>query len=284
MPKLLCAMILVASCAAFGGAQTQTAAPAADKHGPAPGTGAADSPFPVEASGSKVGLVRGVVKQMDPIHDQLLILAFGGGDVRIAFDPRTQLLSENKTTRFTSVPAGSVVSVDTVIEGGKLFALSVRTGPSEMAELRGQVVRYDAAKSQLTVRDPINPGKTVSLGIAPSTMLVNQGQRVSPQVLSSGTLVHVWFSPGQSAASHVEILAVPGTSFLFEGRIIGVDLRSRSLVLSNNSDHTIRELTLGSLDATSLSLLREGTDVSVQAEFDGDRYNVRSVTPVSTNP
>ena len=77
---------------------------------------------------------------------------------------------------------------------------------------------------------------------------------------------------------------MPGSSFLFEGRIIGVDLRSRSLVLSNDSDHSVRELALGPLDATSLSLLREGADVNVQAEFDGDRYNVRSVTPVSTNP
>jgi hypothetical protein len=46
-------------------------------------------------AGGKVGLVRGVVKRLDPIHDQLLIHAFGGGDIRIAFDARTQLLPEN---------------------------------------------------------------------------------------------------------------------------------------------------------------------------------------------
>jgi hypothetical protein len=39
----------------------------------------------------------------------------------------------------------------------------------------------------------------------------------------------------------------------------------------------VRELAIGSLDSASLGLLREGADVDIQAEFDGDRYNVRTV-------
>jgi hypothetical protein len=46
----------------------------------------------------------------------------------------------------------------------------------------------------------------------------------------------------------------------------------------------VRELAIGSLDDASLRLLREGADVSIQAEFDGDRYNVRTVALVSHNP
>jgi hypothetical protein len=63
-----------------------------------------------------------------------------------------------------------------------------------------------------------------------------------------------------------------------------VDLRSRVLALSNDSDQSVRELAIGSLDADSLRLLREGVDVSIQAEFDGERYNARSVSVVSRNP
>jgi hypothetical protein len=33
-----------------------------------------------------------------------------------------------------------------------------------------------------------------------------------------------------------------------------------------------------------MRLLREGADVSIQADFDGDRYNARSVTLLSQNP
>jgi len=289
MPKLFFATIVLAGCL-----QGQTAAPAtspaaptaapvsppatANDGGPQRSPGVADtSSEPIPAR--KVGLVRGVIKRLDPIHDQLLIHAFGGGDLRIAFDGRTQLVSENTRTRLTSIPSGSVVSVDTVIDGGKLFARAVRTGPSNAAELSGQVVGYNAAKSRITLRDPINP-EGVSLRMTSSTTVVNRGQPASPQALSPGMLVRVWFSPAQNAANKVEILAERGNSFAFEGRIIAVDLRSRVLALSNDADQSVRELAIGSLDANSLALLREGADVNIQAEFDGDRYNVRTVTLV----
>jgi len=291
MPRLVLALTLMAGCI-----QAQTAAPATSPPAPpaAPPATATDggpqgSIAVVDTSsepipGRKVGLVRGVVKRLDPIHDQLLIHTFGGGDIRIAFDGRTQLFSENMRTRFTSIPAGSVVSVDTVIDGGKLFARAVRTGSSnDAAELSGQVVGYNAAKSRLTLRDPISPDG-VSLRITSSTTVVNQGQAVSSQALSPGMLVRVWFSPAEHAANKVEILAERGKSFTFEGRIVAVDLRSQVLSLSNDSDQSVRELAIGSLDANSRGLLREGADVNIQAEFDGERYTVRTIAAVPSHP
>ncbi len=291
MAKFLWTMIVLAGCA-----QAQVAAPAAspaassatsstqsNEVGAQPAAAIAHDLSSAPTLGGKVGLVRGVLKRLDPIHDQLLIHAFGGGDIRIAFDARTQLLPENAGTRLISIPPGSVVSVDTVIDQGKLFARSVRTGASEAVELNGQVVRYDAAKSQLTLRDPMSP-QNISLHITPSTTVANRGQSVSPLALSPGMLVRVQFSPKQKAATDVEILAERGNSFTFEGRIVSVDLRSRVLALSNDSDQSIRELAIGSLGPAGKSLLREGADVSIQAEFDGDRYNVRTVALVSPNP
>src|SRR5580658_6979785 len=209
MPRLCLALTLLAGCVQ---AQTAPAAPAATPVTPAATANDSDSgpqrsiaiadtssePVP----GRKVGLVRGVVKRLDPIHDQLLIHSFGGGDLRIAFDGRTQLFSENTRTRLTSIPAGSVVSVDTVIDGGKLFARSVRSGSASNAvELNGQVVRYDAAKSQLILRDPTSP-KSVALRVTPSTVVVNRGQAAAPQALSPGMLVQVWFSATQNVSKH----------------------------------------------------------------------------------
>jgi hypothetical protein len=242
-----------------------------------------DDPSALGIHGGKVGLVRGVVKRLDPIHDQLVVHAFGGKDVRIAFDGRTQLLTENASTRLTSIPTGSVVSVDTVIYGGKLFARSVRTGYSNAVELNGQVVRYDAGKAQLTLRDPLIP-ENLALRVTASTTIVNRSGPSSLQALSPGMLVRVQFSPTQHSASNIEILAERGNAFTFEGRIVAVDLRSHVLALSNDSDQSVRELAIGSLDGNTLGLLREGADVSIQAEFDGDRYNARSVTVVPRNP
>lgn len=297
MPKLLWTMIVMAGCAqaqvavpATSPAESSAAAPAASSatsNGPGAQPGAVATIAPDLSSaptlGGKVGLVRGVLKRLDPIHDQLWIQAFGGGDIRIAFDGRTRLLPENAGAGLISIPPGSLVSIDTVIDQGKLFARSVRTGASQAVELNGQVVRYDAAKSQLTLRDPMSP-QNISLRITPGTMVANRGQSVSAQALSPGMLVRVQFSPKQKAATNVEILAERGNSFTFEGRIVSVDLRSRVLALSNDSDQSIREVNIGSLDSAGMRLLREGANVSVQAEFDGDRYNVRTVALVSANP
>ncbi|MBZ5664383.1 MAG: hypothetical protein LAO30_07225 [Acidobacteriia bacterium] len=280
MKKFVWAMLLVAGCA-----QAQVDVPTASNADQRQTSAINDDVSSASRAGRKVGLVRGTLKRMDPIHDQLVIHAFGGGDIRIAFDPRTQfVLSENTRTRLTSIPAGSVVSVDTVIENGKLFALSVRTTTrSNAAELNGQVVRYDTVRSQLTLRDPVSP-ENVSLRITPTTTVINQGQRASPQALSPGMLVRVSFSPTQNAANNVEILAERGASFTFKGRIVALDLRSRVLTLFNDSDHSVRELAISELDAGSLRLLRQDADVSIQAEFDGGRYNIRTVSLSSQNP
>jgi hypothetical protein len=227
----------------------------------------------------KTTLVRGVLKRLDPIHDQLLVHAFGGTDLRIAFDPRTELLQADAHTAVTSIPPGTVVSVDTVMEQGKLFARTVRVASSAAGELSGQVVRYDASKSRLLVRDPGSP-ESVALHVTSSTVVVNRGQPASTQSLAPGMLVRVKFVPAQNAATNVEILAERGNAFTFAGRVIAVDLRSRLVALSNDSDQTVRELAINSLDPTSLRLLREGADVSIQAEFDGNRYNAKAVTLV----
>jgi hypothetical protein len=309
MAKLLCTMLLMAGYAqaqlaapVTSPAQSSSASPAAsparsNDSGPLPNAAIADpqssavtSATASEPLGGKVSLVRGVLKRLDPVHDQLLIHPFGGRDIRIAFDARTQVFPADAGMRLGTIPAGSVVSVDTVIDHGKLFARSVRTGSSEAVELNGQVVRYDAAKSQLTVRDPMSP-QNVSLHVTPSTTVVNLGQPASPQDLSPGMLVRVQFSPAHgvvnssdNVASNVEILAARGSSFTFQGQVVAVDLRARTVALSDDSDQVVRELAVGSLDAASLGLLREGTDVNIQAEFDGDRYNVRTVALVPRNP
>src|SRR5258708_12038916 len=57
---------------------------------------------PAELPRGKTSLVRGVLKRLDPVHDQLLIHAFGGGDGRVALAPRTQMLSGLSCTHFST--------------------------------------------------------------------------------------------------------------------------------------------------------------------------------------
>ena len=276
MPRALYAVILLAG---FAGAQS---APSAlnDSRIANPAV-SQDAP---NAHRGKVSLVRGVLMRVDPIYERLIIRTFGGGDIRIAFDGQTKFVSQNSAARLTSIPPGSVVSVDTVVENGKLFAKSVRTGPSSnSAELNGQVVDYDPGKSQLTLRDPLS-SRDIPLRIASGVTVMNRGKQISAQALAPGMLVRVSLSAPQNVASKIEILAERGNSYVFAGRILSVDLRSHVLALSNDTDQSLRELSFGALDDKSLELLHEGADVTIQAEFDGDRYNVRMVTAVSRNP
>lgn len=286
MKRLLWSIVLIAGCAS-----AQVATPASPSPDNAqPKAVGPDIPPPLSRKAEeKVGLVRGVLKHLDPIHDQIVVRAFGGRDVKIAFDPRTQLLPGNATTASTkstdwaAIPTGSVVSVDTVMESGKLFAVTVRTGPSTAAEMNGQVLRFDATRSRLILRDPLSP-ESVSFRVTSNTTVVNRGQTSSAQALSEGTLVHLWFTPAQNTVTKIEVLAERGNSFTFQGRIVAVDLRSRVVAVSNDTDQTVHELSIASLDNGTLGLLREGTDVSIQAEFDGERYNARTVSVLSRNP
>lgn len=231
----------------------------------------------------KTSLVRGALKRFDPIHDELLVHVFGGGDLRIAFDTRTEMLSGDARAQVTGIPAGSIISVDTVIDRGKLFARSIRVASPAAGEVSGQVVRYDASKSRLLLRDPGSADNLV-LHVTPATTVVNHDQHVSLETLSPGMLVHVKFAPAQNAATNIEVLAERGNTFTFAGKVVAVDLRTRTVALSNTSDQSVRDLAINTLDQTSLRMLREGAEVSIQAEFDGDRYNARTVTLISQTP
>jgi hypothetical protein len=273
MLKLLWVILLAA-----GWAGAQSIAPATSGSSANPKSpSAADDLAPAHKSEGKVSLARGVLKQLDPIHDELIIQPFGGGQIRIRFDMATKLLPQNTALDLTKLRAGAILSVDTAIQDGKLYAVSVRTGNYGVAELSGQIERYDPTRSELTLNDRLSP-ESISLRVSPTTQVVKDGKPLSLQALESGMLVHVSFS-AQHMAREIEILAEPGSVFTFRGRILAVDLRSKTVSLSNDTDETLRELYFRSLDSNSLDLLREGTRATIEAEFDGEHYNIRSVTP-----
>lgn len=268
-----------------GCAQAQSIVPAAPDAGSTPRSAPATDDLPAaHKTEGKVGLNRGVLKQLDPIHDELIIQPFGGGKIRIRFDTATKLLPENTALGLAKLSPGSVISVDTALQDGKLYAVSVRTGNYGVAELTGQIQRYDPTRSELTLNDNLSP-ESISLRVNQTTKVIKDGKPVSLQALASGELVRVSFS-AQHAAREIEIVAERGSSFTFQGRILAVDLRSKSVSLSNDTDQSLRELYFRSLDSGSLNLLREGARVTISAEFDGEHYDIRSVTsaPPQQNP
>ena len=164
-------------------------------------------------------------------------------------------LPKMRSTRFTS-HSGRLGSVSRHRDRRwkAVRALGANRLVGNAAELNGQVVRYDASKSQLTLRDPISPEEAFRCVLLPARRLSTRASPPRRRLCLRACWCGCCSRHANMRRSRVEILAEPGNSFTFAGRIVAVDLRSRVLALSNDSDQSVRELAIGSLDASSLGL------------------------------
>jgi hypothetical protein len=115
------------------------------------------------------------------------------------------------------------------------------------------------------------------------TEILRNDQRVSPSELRPGALVSIQLRPdgeGHGIARQISILAMPGGSFTFAGRVIFLDLHDGLLVLLDPRDKKRYEVHFN--PALQLSdQVRVGSDVSVSTDFDGTRYFARSIAVTS---
>lgn len=222
---------------------------------------------------------------MDPIRDRMVLRAFGGKDLTLDFDVRTHILQGTNTVSVRDIRPGTRIYADTISKDGRIFAKTIRIGSgTPVGEARGQVIEYDASQRVLRVRDVIS-SQPFSIHIGAGTEIHADGRVVSASDLVAGSLVHVTFrsgSEGTNSAQKIDILARPGSTFTFAGRILVVDLRDGHLTLAENASENTFEVALDSLPQEAKLRLKQGADVIVQARFDGRRYQAQSVEPVST--
>jgi hypothetical protein len=232
----------------------------------------------------KVSVVGGAVQRVDSVHDMIVIRAFGGRDMKVSFDTRTAIVQDNRPVRVSSLRPGTPVSIDTVVNGTTLFAKTIRVNSGTAGlEVRGQIVSYDPARSIATVRDDLS-SSTMKITLSSQTTIKSTSENKA--TLREGELVHITLSTtGQRdlAAQSIEILAEPGRSYTFNGVLTAVDLRARTASISSAGDAGTFEVTLDRLDRESARNLREGDAVRVDAQFDGKRYNARSVEILTTS-
>ena len=89
----------------------------------------------------------------------------------------------------------------------------------------------------------------------------------------------VEFQPGTknetAVARQVTVLASPGASFVFSGRLTYLNMGSALAVIVDPRDQRSYEVKLG--PGASIADLREGQDVTAHAIFDGGQYTATSV-------
>lgn len=228
----------------------------------------------------KVSLIGGTILKLDPVLSRFTVQAFGGQKLGVSFDPRTRVFQDGKPVRDLDLKNGQRVYLDTMLDGSKVFAkrIWIQTA-APTGSGRGQVMSYDSGTGELTLRDELS-ARPAKFHLDPSTIIQSQNQRASAADLQPGSLVTLNFGPQQGkldTVREVDILAKPGSTFSFFGRITYLDLSKRMIAVDNRPDNKNYEIYLETIPTGEMRKLHEGSVVGVTAVFDGKNYVAHEV-------
>ncbi len=256
---------------------TPTPGSAVDESGPDP---LLDSPPLPKTS---VTLVGGIVKTMDNVRNRIAVVPFGSGKtMKMRFDERTHFYRDGRETTQLAVKPGERVYVDTQLDADRnIFARNVRVESNATpADASGQVIGYDPARGTLTIQDGLS-SQPVTFSIDQNTQLTRQGATASARDLVPGTLLTVRFAPqraNRGAAQEVAIIAVPGSVFTFSGKVTHLDTSIGLLSVENSTDNKRYDIYFAPSTPGFTTALTEGSEVTVQAVFEGNRYSAKSIS------
>jgi hypothetical protein len=229
---------------------------------------------------AKATLIGGTIQKLDRVRDEITVQAFGGGTVKIFFDPRTHIYLGTEQGS-TDLHQGDRVYVDTILDGSTIFAKNIRLRNGVVAgESQGIITSYNQDRGELVLRDALSP-RPMKVRLTSQTKIVRLDHSSQPVQLVPGTLVNVKFGPQQNdrdVAREISVLAVPGGSFTFTGRVTGLDLRLGLLVITSSTDNKTYEIYFNPNLIQPDQSLHESAQVTVLTRFDGNRYVARSLT------
>ncbi len=234
---------------------------------------------------AKATLIGGTIEKLDRVRDQITVSVFGGGKMKVLFDPRTHIYlraAEGKSVegKSSDLHEGERIYLDTMLDGSTVFARSIRVKTTAaVGESQGVVTSYRADRGELTMRDSLSPSP-VRIRIGSSTQIKQGGRMVSASTLGPGSLIAVTFDSNRKSgdlAREISILALPGTHYTFAGQITFLDLSAGLLVLKSSTDNKTYEVHLDSGIVPDENL-HPGAVVTVVTNFDGSRYVARNVT------
>ncbi len=232
-------------------------------------------------------LLGGRIHTVDRVRDRLVLDIFGGGHMTVLFDERTHIFQGSTQASPDQLRNGERAYVDTTLDGKDIFARNIRVTPeAATGQGNGQIVDFDFAKGEFALRDTLSPDP-VKMQLAAGAVIRRGDKTVTSADIEAGTLVSVVFVPGserQPKVREVSILAAPGEVFGFSGRVSYLDLNRGLVVLIDPRDNRSYEV---HVDASNRALTRdiqEGADISVEARFDGTRYEAQRVTVNPSNP
>jgi hypothetical protein len=229
----------------------------------------------------KSTILGGEIRNVDPVRDQLTLRVFGQHQFKILFDERTQVYLDGKQIPLRDLGPAGHASVQTVLDGTAVYALSIHMlSRMPAGEYQGRVVNYDSGTRELTMSGSLSR-QPIKLLVPANTPVVRKGQeqftdqQSGESDLVRGALVSVEFESdkqGRGVASQLAILATPGSAFVFSGSISSLDMHRGSLVLVDPQDDQSYQVSFDAAKLPASRKLREGDHLKVTANFDGTRY------------
>lgn len=291
MRSVLIAILFGASVAISCGAEAGTGpgAPAAPANPPsatatpvnAAGITASFLPPLPSVPDGKSTVVGGVIRNVDPVLDQMTLNVYGGGHpMKILFDERTQFYRNGVRKPLSDMRPDDHASVETILDGTDVFAVSVHTlSHAPQGECQGQVLAFDPRDGEMTVRNALS-GQPIRLRVDPQTRIARMGQpsftaaETGTSDLMRGALISVKFESdnGGGVADDISILAVPGAAFYFSGTVTYLDMHLGVIALTDPRDGRSYQIAFNPASFPNSHELHEGSHVGVTASFDGRRY------------
>ena len=203
--------------------------------------------------------------------------------MQVKFDQRTHFYRDGKETTQLAVKTGDRIYLDTQLFDGKVFAKNVHVDSGKAAaDASGQIVSFNRKSGDMAIRDPL-AGSIVKFRVGPQTTISSGKAKSTTGALRPGALVNVKFSPrsrSTGTAEEVSIVAEPGTSFTYFGRVTHLDIRSGILAIENQADGKTYEIHLSNHVPDDLAV---GSQVTVVATFHGYGYLAESIA-VNASP
>lgn len=237
---------------------------------------------------AQVTLMGAMVTNVNEIQNRLTIQPFGGKQrLHLDFDARTHIFRDGQAASERELQAGQRVYLDTMLNAGHVFAKSIwiQTGAGS-GNGRGQIVRYDDRSKALTIRDEVS-AQSIKFQLGSGTIIRNGNATGSVADLKPGSLVAITFGSGKGRSGVVQeltLLAVPGSTFTFLGRITFVDVSRKMIAVANQNDGKSYDIYFESIPVTVLQRLHEGSQASISALFEGDRYVAQKIDLLENLP
>lgn len=243
-------------------------------------------PLPPLPSGEST-ILGGAIRNVDPVLDRLTLHIFGGRSMTIEFDERTQVFRNGVKVPLRSLGPADHASVQTALDGTRVFAESIHIlTQAPEGQCQGVVRSYDSGSGILAIDSDLSPNP-VKLVVPRGASIARTGQpeftaaQSGVSDLMKGTLVAITFTPdrsGRSIARHITVLAVPGSKFIFGGTIAFLNMSSGSLVVQDSQDGKSYQIYFDRYRFPSITNLHVGDNVTVTASFEGSRYEATSIT------